>query len=160
MTTVRVDQPRTIREHLTFLYGNSTGKAIQRRLQRILEHYATQLKEARDLPLTQRDALLITYGDQVRHRGQPPLQTLATCTVDESLRGGVLGVFQSAVSMAIILSTAIAGVIFSIGPTLPYWTGAVLSLAAILPALSVLRRSNQETLTPCSSPSPSSSPAD
>ncbi|MBP1703797.1 MAG: tetracycline resistance efflux pump [Chloroflexi bacterium] len=47
----------------------------------------------------------------------PPLQTLATRTVDETQRGGVLGVFQSAVSLAIILSTAIAGVIFSAGAT-------------------------------------------
>jgi DHA1 family tetracycline resistance protein-like MFS transporter len=83
----------------------------------------------------------------------PPLQTLATRTVDESLRGGVLGVFQSAVSLAIILSTAIAGVIFSFGPTLPYWIGAVLSLVAILPALSVMRQVNQDALANRPSPS-------
>ncbi len=90
----------------------------------------------------------------------PPLQTLATRTVDESLRGGVLGVFQSAVSLAIILSTAIAGVIFSAGVTLPFWTGAVLSLAAILPAVSVMRRANQDALVPCPEPCPELSPAD
>ena len=84
----------------------------------------------------------------------PPLQTLATRTVDETQRGGVLGVFQSAVSLAIILSTAIAGVIFSAGATLPYWTGAILSLAAVLPALSVLIRTNQQPLTPCPAPCP------
>ncbi len=84
----------------------------------------------------------------------PPLQTLATRTVDESLHGGVLGVFQSAVSLAIILSTAIAGVIFSAGPTLPYWAGAVLSLAAIFPAISVMKRSNREALALHPSPSP------
>ena len=84
----------------------------------------------------------------------PPLQTLATHTVDETQRGGVLGVFQSAVSLAIILSTAIAGVIFSAGATLPYWTGAILSLAAVLPALSVLIRTNQQPLTPCPAPCP------
>lgn len=84
----------------------------------------------------------------------PPLQTLATRTVDESLRGGVLGVFQSAVSLAIILSTAIAGVIFTAGVTLPYWIGAVLSLAAILPALGVMKWANQGALTLRPSPSP------
>jgi predicted MFS family arabinose efflux permease len=73
--------------------------------------------------------------------------------VDESLRGGVLGVFQSAVSLAIILSTAVAGVIFSAGVTLPFWTGAVLCLAAILPAVSVTRRADQEALAPLPSPS-------
>jgi hypothetical protein len=66
----------------------------------------------------------------------------------------VLGVFQSAVSLAIIFSTAIAGVIFSAGPTLPYWTGAILCLAAVLPALSVMRRVNQEALAARSLPSP------
>lgn len=83
----------------------------------------------------------------------PPLQTLATRTVDEKLRGGVLGVFQSSLSLAIIFSTAIAGLIFSVGPTLPYWAGAVLSLVAIPPALGVLRRVRQESLAQSSSPS-------
>ena len=90
----------------------------------------------------------------------PPLQTLATRTVDESLRGGVLGVFQSSVSLAIILSTAVAGIIFSAGVTLPFWSGAVLSMAAILPALSVLRRVDKESLAPCPEPCPELSPAD
>jgi DHA1 family tetracycline resistance protein-like MFS transporter len=94
----------------------------------------------------------------------PPLQTLATRTVDESLRGGVLGVVQSAVSLAIILSTAIAGVIFSAGATLPFWSGAILSLAAILPAVSVMRRADRNALAtqplPCPEPCPEPSPAD
>jgi predicted MFS family arabinose efflux permease len=65
----------------------------------------------------------------------------------------VLGVFQSAVSLAIILSTAIAGVIFSAGVTLPFWTGAILSLAAVLPALSVMRLANRDSPEPCPEPS-------
>ena len=84
----------------------------------------------------------------------PPLQSLATRTVDEKLRGGVLGVFQSSISLAIIISTAIAGVIFTIGPTLPFWVGGILALAAIIPAMNVLACSNQAALTP--SPAPSS----
>ena len=84
----------------------------------------------------------------------PPLQTLATRTVDESLRGGVLGVFQSSVSLAIILSTAIAGVIFTAGVTLPFWTGALLSAVAILPALTVMRRANRNALAPQTVPCP------
>jgi len=82
----------------------------------------------------------------------PPLQTLAIHTVDESLRGGVLGVFQSALSLAIIFSTSIAGVIFTAGPRLPFWTGAILSLAAILPALSVMRQADQQVMVPNPSP--------
>lgn len=84
----------------------------------------------------------------------PPLQNLATRTVDETLRGAVLGVFQSSVSMAIIISTAVAGVIFSYGPTLPFWTGAILCLVALFPAFSVMRKARQDTLAPGSSPSP------
>jgi DHA1 family tetracycline resistance protein-like MFS transporter len=64
----------------------------------------------------------------------PPLQSLATLTVDESDRGGVLGVYQSSVSLATIISTAIAGVIFAIQPTVPYWIGGGLSLLVLLPA--------------------------
>jgi MFS transporter, DHA1 family, tetracycline resistance protein len=84
----------------------------------------------------------------------PPLQTLATRTVDESLRGGVLGVFQSSVSLAIILSTAVAGIIFSLNPTLPYWVGALLSLVAIVPAMAAVARKQQPVLVPCPPPCP------
>jgi DHA1 family tetracycline resistance protein-like MFS transporter len=69
----------------------------------------------------------------------PPLQSLATRTVADRLRGGVLGVFQSSVSLAIILSTAISGIIFTYRPSLPYWISAVLSLAVLPPAAYLLR---------------------
>jgi DHA1 family tetracycline resistance protein-like MFS transporter len=70
----------------------------------------------------------------------PPLQALATRSVDDQLRGGILGVFQSVTSLGIILSTGIAGVIFAVSPRLPYWTGTLLSLVAILPAVVLLQR--------------------
>jgi DHA1 family tetracycline resistance protein-like MFS transporter len=75
----------------------------------------------------------------------PPLQSLATRTVSESVRGGVLGVYQSSVSLATIISTAIAGAIFSVSPTLPYWIGALLSLIVVIPGvvLSRLARENR-----------------
>jgi DHA1 family tetracycline resistance protein-like MFS transporter len=76
----------------------------------------------------------------------PPLQSLATRTVSESIRGAVLGVFTSATSLAIIISTAIAGLIFTIRPDFPFWIGAGLSFVAILPALIVLRKANQDQL--------------
>jgi len=78
----------------------------------------------------------------------PPLQSLSTRTVEEANRGGVLGVYQSAASLAIILSTAIAGAIFSVNPTLPYWTGAILSLVVVLPAGIVLKLSREDRLKP------------
>jgi len=78
----------------------------------------------------------------------PPLQSLATRTVDESNRGGVLGVYQSAASLAIILSTAVAGSIFVVNPRLPFWFGALLSLLVVYPAATVLKLSRQDQLKP------------
>ena len=70
----------------------------------------------------------------------PPLQSLATSAVADEMRGGVLGIYQSTANLGIIISTAIAGVIFAFHPTLPYWLGALLSLLLILPALWLVRR--------------------
>lgn len=78
----------------------------------------------------------------------PPLQSLATRTVDENSRGGVLGVYQSSASLAIIFSTAIAGAIFTINPALPYWIGALLSLLVVIPAWMVKRLSQANRLNP------------
>lgn len=61
----------------------------------------------------------------------PPLQSLSTRTVDDELRGGVLGVYQSIVSLATIFSTALAGSLFAITPVTPYWFGGVLFLVAV-----------------------------
>jgi len=77
----------------------------------------------------------------------PPLQSLATRTVDESIRGSVLGIYQSSVSLATIISTAIAGVIYAIQANLPYWIGAGLSLAVLFPAIMLLRLSNEGKLS-------------
>jgi multidrug resistance protein len=78
----------------------------------------------------------------------PPLQSLATRTVDDHTRGAVLGVYQSSVSLATIISTAIAGVIFTIRPNAPYWIGAGLSLLVILPGLVILQKARNNTLLP------------
>ena len=69
----------------------------------------------------------------------PPLQSLTTTVVDDNLRGGILGIFQSTTSLGIILSTAIAGLIFAIAPTAPYWLGAALTFLLLLPVF-YLRR--------------------
>jgi DHA1 family tetracycline resistance protein-like MFS transporter len=84
----------------------------------------------------------------------PPLQSLATRTVDDHTRGAVLGVYQSSVSLATIISTAIAGVIFTIRPNAPYWIGAGLSLLVILPGLVILQKARNNTLLPQDQASP------
>jgi MFS transporter, DHA1 family, tetracycline resistance protein len=64
----------------------------------------------------------------------PPLQSMATHAVDETERGGVLGLFQSAVSLSTIGSTAVAGFFFALDPSLPYWLGGAMSVLVALPA--------------------------
>lgn len=64
--------PRAAHEHLTFLYGEARADALLEQLDHLLK--------SSDLPshtVTQRDSILITYGDQFRRRDEAPLQTLA-----------------------------------------------------------------------------------
>ena len=70
----------------------------------------------------------------------PPLQSLSTRTVADEVRGGVLGLYQSTISLATIFSTALGGIVFAINPRYPYWLGMVLSLLVLVPAYYFLRR--------------------
>ncbi len=72
----------------------------------------------------------------------PPLQSLSTNTVSDELRGGVLGVYQSTISLSTIASTAIAGTIFLIDPSFPFLIGATLSLVVVVPALFLVRQTH------------------
>lgn len=85
----------------------------------------------------------------------PSLQTVLTNTVDDRFRGGVLGLFQSVASLAIILSTFYGGRIFADNPTLPFLIGAALNFAVIFPAVVIviyLRRQNAEMASATHSP--------
>jgi glycosidase len=76
--------------HLTFLYGADTAPQILDRLHRILVSYRQRIP-MRAGELTERDSILITYGDQVQLSGEKPLQTLrAFC--DRYLEGVVNGI--------------------------------------------------------------------
>lgn len=66
-----------IADHLTALYGDDAGRAVLTRVLALVEHYRTQIPAPHVTGLNERDAFLITYGDQVRAPGEPPLQTLA-----------------------------------------------------------------------------------
>lgn len=68
----------------------------------------------------------------------PSLQSLATNTIGDEYRGGVLGLYQSTLSLSIIISSAVAGVIFAISATLPYWIGGLMAALALIPALILL----------------------
>ncbi|MCI0708704.1 MAG: MFS transporter [Chloroflexi bacterium] len=74
----------------------------------------------------------------------PSSQSLATDTVDDELRGGVLGIYNSARSLAIIFGTAIGGTLFAIDATTPYWVGGVLFMLAVLSSIPLLRWKDAE----------------
>jgi sucrose phosphorylase len=76
--------------HLTFLYGADKAPQIFDRLQGIIAEYRKRIP-TRTGELTERDSILITYGDQVQLSGEKPLQTLgAFC--DRYLNGVVSGI--------------------------------------------------------------------
>ena len=61
-------------DHLTFLYGADKSPQYFERVQKIMEGHRGRVP-ARDASLTERDSILITYGDQVQTPGEKPLQT-------------------------------------------------------------------------------------
>jgi glycosidase len=72
-----------IRDHLDFLYSEKESEHFWERLERRLSgfrqrnpHWQEQTSPPAER-LTERDAFLITYGDQIRAPGRSPLQTLA-----------------------------------------------------------------------------------
>jgi len=69
----------------------------------------------------------------------PPTQSIATKTVDDSMRGGILGLYQSMASLGTIISTALGGVLFAVDPFLPFQAAAILALLALGPALALRR---------------------
>lgn len=67
-----------IQQALLDLYGPTAGANAAAELGRLLDSWRPRIPgpAARQAPLTARDALLITYADQVREPGLPPLQAL------------------------------------------------------------------------------------
>lgn len=63
-------------DHLIAIYGEETGKRTYQQYRRLIEKYRPALAAPQRLGLTQRDSILITYGDQVRQPGIPHLQSL------------------------------------------------------------------------------------
>jgi sucrose phosphorylase len=85
-----------LRDHLTFLYGPGRAADCCERLQQRLEAFGRQYPNLRAAPapqdrLSEDDVVLITYGDQFREPGRPPLQTLAD-VLTTTLQGVVSGV--------------------------------------------------------------------
>jgi sucrose phosphorylase len=62
--------------YLTSLYGVEKAPELLERVQTILDSYRVRLP-SRDGALSERDSILITYGDQVQSPEENPLQTLS-----------------------------------------------------------------------------------
>ncbi len=71
----------------------------------------------------------------------PSLQSLATRTVPDQMRGGVLGVYQSSISLGVIFGTGFGGVLFEITPQMSYWVAAGSGVFAILVAFVLFQQS-------------------
>lgn len=65
----------TMLEHLTVLYGAEPAAALLPRVETLLTQYRSRIPR-HPAALTEHDALLITYGDQVQSPGEMPLRTL------------------------------------------------------------------------------------
>jgi glucosylglycerate phosphorylase len=76
---------------LTKIYGAESAAQIEQRLLDLLERYRGKISKPEDASLSERDSLLITYGDQVQERGKAHLQTL-TEFCETQLKGIVGGV--------------------------------------------------------------------
>ncbi len=63
--------------HLAFLYGEDKAPQLYERAQKLMGGYRMRMDgDARNGDLTERDSILITYGDQVQSSNEKPLRTL------------------------------------------------------------------------------------
>jgi len=74
----------------------------------------------------------------------PSLQSLATSTVDDDVRGGVLGLYQSTLSLSTIASTALGGFLYALAAALPYWVAGLMAAIALIPSVALFLRYGRE----------------
>ena len=69
-------------DHLAFLYGEENAPALTKRfldlLYKVREQYPELQNSSSAEKVSERDAILITYGDMVQEEGEAPLKTLAS----------------------------------------------------------------------------------
>jgi MFS transporter, DHA1 family, tetracycline resistance protein len=73
----------------------------------------------------------------------PALQSLITSTVPDNQRGAILGVYQSGVSLALIVGSSLAGLLYEFAPIMPYATGAVIFGIMLVPSFFLMRWAQQ-----------------
>ena len=93
--SISKDVQQRLVEHLTFLYGGEQAPALFVYLkERLADFHAQHPDLARGGPaerLTERDVILITYGDQIQSPDKPPLQNLAE-VLEATAQGRITGV--------------------------------------------------------------------
>lgn len=68
---------KNLHDHLALLYGEDQAPGLVQRAQKLIEDYQRRIP-IRNSELSERDSLLITYGDQVQAPNEKPLKTLNT----------------------------------------------------------------------------------
>jgi glycosidase len=76
---------------LSILYGSTIASQVEVRLRNLIQHYLGRIPIPPEITLTERDSILISYADQVRQPGVPPLKTLARFYEDR-LSGVIQGI--------------------------------------------------------------------
>ena len=87
------DTSAHIKRLLIFLYGEEEAERVLPELKALMDSYRGKIPapSRREYLPDERDAILITYGDQFRAPGEPPLRTLRGF-LDTHLEGCVSGV--------------------------------------------------------------------
>ncbi len=80
-----------VRTLLSNIYGPETADSVLSELISLLDKYRPRIAEPRRGGMSERDAILITYPDQVQEPGRPPLESLADFC-QERLAGLISGV--------------------------------------------------------------------
>ena len=84
-----------IRQQLDFIYGKNVAQSLWPQMNEILDNFHKQISEKQGTRpsgrLSQRDAILITYGDQIQAPDRPPLQALAEF-LESHLQNAISGV--------------------------------------------------------------------
>lgn len=79
-----------LHHHLAFLYGDEHAARLLERTYNLLDGYRLRIKH-REGGLSERDSILISYGDQVQRANEMPLQTLRSFC-DKYLKNVINGI--------------------------------------------------------------------
>jgi len=71
------DQDSVLVGHLEFLYGEEQARTTLSHLEDLVRSWSERIEERAPHPLTEKDVVLITYGDSIHESGERPLETLA-----------------------------------------------------------------------------------